>query len=331
MNIATAVKDDAHWHELRAQHIGGSEIASLFYQWELEDGSIIFRHMFEDRPEGAKMLGCCSSYLTGFRLYHQKAGLLAPDDLDNERVLAGQYLEPAIAEWARAKWDWKIQKVHRYLTVQPGMGCSRDYEVVGKGYPPVECKNVDWMIFKDKWIADGDEIVTPPLHIILQLQHQIAATDADHGWIVACIGGNELKRGRIERHEPTIARIKAAVSRFWIGVEAKERPHGFEDYETIADLFAYGTKDKHIDLTSDNELPTLCAAYLHKNAERKAVEAEEDTLKAQITAKMGDHTRATAQGFALGWPAVHREEKTIPAKVQPAKDWRQGLTVKEKT
>ena len=44
---------------------------------------------------------------------------------------------------------------------------------------------------------------------------------------------------------------------------------------------------------------------------------------------MGDNTRATADGFTLSWPAVHRVEKLIPEKLQPAKDWRQGLTIKE--
>lgn len=329
MNTTVAVKDETHWHDLRSKHIGGSEIASLFYQWQTDDGSIVFRHMFEEAPEGAQMLGCCSSYLTGYRLFHIKAGVLKPDEIDSERVDAGNFLEPAIAEWARKKWDWKIQKVHRYLTVMPGMGCSRDYEVIGKGYPPVECKNVDWLIFKDKWIADGDEIITPPLHIILQLQHQIAATDADHGYIVACVGGNELKRGRIERHEPTIARIKAAVARFWVGVDAGEKPHGFEDYDTVADMFSYGAKDKSVDLTGDNELPMICADYLHAKAEKSKIDERVDLLKAQITERMGDATRGTATGFKLTWPAVHREEKEIPAKVQPAKDWRQGLTVKE--
>jgi len=329
MSQSITVKNEEHWHTIRADHVGGSEIASLFYQWELPDGRIVFRHMWEERPDDAVMLGCCSPYLTGFRLYHIKAGIMEPDDLDNERVRAGQFLEPAIAEWAKDKWDWKLRKVHRYLTPAPGMGCSRDYEAVEAGFPPVECKNVDWIQFKEKWIAEGDEIVTPPLHINLQLQHQIAATDADHGWIVACVGGNELKRGRIDRHEPTIERIKAAVARFWLGVKAGETPHGFEDYDTIAVLFAYGEKDKHVDLRGDNELPTLCADYLKEKAANKASTERLDTLKAQITARMGDNTRATADGFTLSWPAVHRVEKLIPEKLQPAKDWRQGLTVKE--
>jgi predicted phage-related endonuclease len=286
--------------------------------------------MFEDRPEDATLLGCCSPYLTGYRLFHIKAGILQPDKIDNERIDAGIFLEPAIAEWARKKWSWSLRKVHRYLSPMDGMGCSRDYESVEKGFPPVEFKNVDFMQFKDKWIADGDEIITPPLHIILQLQHQIAATDADHGWIVACVGGNELKRGRIERHEPTIQRIKAAVSRFWIGVQAGEKPHGFEDYDTVADLFAYGTKDKHIDLTGDNELPVLCRSFLDLKHEKDSAEDRLEAVKAAITARMGDSTRATANGFTLSWPAAHREEKIIPQKIQPAKDWRQGLTIKQK-
>ena len=119
MNSATKVESEEHWHGIRARHVGGSEIASLFYTWEMPDGSIRFLHMFEEAPDGAALLGCASPYLTGFRLYHIKAGLLEPDDLDNERVLAGQFLEPAIAEWAKHKWNWNIRKVHRYLSPAP--------------------------------------------------------------------------------------------------------------------------------------------------------------------------------------------------------------------
>lgn len=330
MSEAIKVENESHWHDLRSKHVGGSEIASLFYTWQLADGSLRYLHMFEEAPADAVLLGCASPYLTGFRLYHIKAALLEPDDLDNERVLAGQFLEPAIAEWAKHKWGWNIRKVHRYLAPAPGMGCSRDYEAVEKGYPPVECKNVDWIQFKEKWVADGSDIVSPPLHIILQLQHQIAATEADHGWIVACVGGNELKRGRIDRHEPTIDRIKAAVARFWIGVEANERPHGFEDMDTVADLFAYGEKDKTVDLSHDNEAPVLCARYREEKEIAKRAEEAAEATKAKLCAKMGEHTRAILPGFTMVWPAVQRPEKLIPEKLQPAKNYRQGLTVKQK-
>ncbi len=329
MNTHVNVENEEHWHALRAKHIGGSEIASLFYQWVMPDDKVVFRHMFEEAPEGAILHGCCSNYLTGYRLYHIKAGILEPDALDNERVDAGNFLEPAIAAWAKKKWDWNIQKVHRYLTPAEGMGVSRDYEVREKGFPPVEIKNVDWIIFKDQWVVEGDEILNPPLHITLQLQHQIAATDADHGWVVVCVGGNELHRLRIDRHEPTIERIKAAVARFWVGVNAEEKPHGFEDYDTISDIWACGEKDKFVDLSNDNQMPELCATYIGLKAQEKSLTTQIDAVKAQITDRMADNTRAQCQGFKMTWPAVHRVEKLIPEKLVPAKDWRQGLTVKE--
>jgi len=329
MNKHVNVESEEHWHELRAKHVGGSEIASLFYQWLLPDDRIVFRQMFEDAPENAVMLGCCSNYLTGYRLYHIKAGLLEPDDLDNERVDAGTYLEPGIAEWSKKKWGWKIQKVHRYLTPAEGMGVTRDFELVEKGHPPVEIKNVDYMIFKDQWTVEGGEILSPPLHITLQLQHQIAATNADYGWVVVCVGGNELHRCRIERHDATIERIKKAVARFWLGVNGEEKPHGFEDYDTISDLWACGEKDKFINLSNDNEMPELCGSYLDLKKRAKQLDEQLDGVKAKITDRMGDCTRAKCQGFTMGWPAVHRIEKVIPEKIQLAKDWRQGLKVKE--
>ena len=331
MSTSIKIENPEHWHTVRAQHVGGSEIASLFYEWKLADGTIIFLHMFETPPAHAQLLGCVSRHTTGYRLYHVKAGLLPADNLDdNERVQAGVFMEPAIAEWAKAKWNWNIRNVKRYIQIESGLGCSRDYEAVEAGFPTVQIKSVDGLIFRDQWIVDGEDIVGPPLDIVLQVQQEIAATDADHGWIVACVSGNRLLRGRIARHEPTIERIKAAARRFWIGVEAGEKPNGFEDYGTISALYASGVKDKMIDLTSDNEAPELCAAYLKAKAALDNQETLVDTIKAKITAKLGEATKAVTQGYTMGWPAVHREEKMIPAKMQAALDYRQGLRITPK-
>jgi hypothetical protein len=323
-------QDRDHWHALRAQHIGGSEIASLFYLWQLPTGALAYVHMFEPPPAGATMLGCVSRHTTGYRLYYEKAGLLPPEDLDGvERVMIGQELEPAIARAAARKWDpWPLRKVHRYLQGPvPGMGASRDYEEHGPGLPPVEIKNVDYLVFRDLWSAKGDEIDAPPIDITLQVQHQIACETrirAPHGWVVACVGGNKLYRGRIERHEPTIAKIQEAVRAFWAAVEAGTPPLDVADFDTQADvsLLAANVRSAPLDLTADNRLPTLCSRFLKLHAVEKRAADAKDRVKAEIAVKLGsadDTIRAKASGFNITWPLVRRGEKTH----------RGGLTIKE--
>lgn len=331
---AISVKNHDHWHELRSHTVGGSEIASLFYAWSLPgDGAVVYRHLYEPVIEGAVCLGCVSRHTTGYRLWHIKSGKLPADDLDGvERIEAGRHLEPALAAWASDKWDdWsgKLRKVHRYL-VHPnvsGLGASRDYELHTAGLPPVEFKNVDYLIFRDQWAAEGDDITAPPMDITLQVMHQIAADNsrADHGWIIACVGGNRLLRGRIEAHAPTIDRIKEAVRAFWTGIETGTPPDDIADYDTIADLYASGGGTFR-DLSADNRLPDLCARLTKVKAKRKQAEQIEDALKAQIGLRLGEATKATAAGFSLSWPVVNRKASV---RTVTAATYRGALTIKE--
>lgn len=324
------VPDDAAWHALRDQNVGGSEIASLFYRWRHPDGTDAVYHLYQEVPQGSILMGCLSSHTTGYRLWQQKAGKLRPNNLDEvERVQAGTFLEPAIANWAAQKWDWKLRKVRRYYVhdQHPGWGVSLDYEVHEAGMPPVELKNVDALVFKDQWVAEGDEIVMPPLPYVLQLQHQIGARGADHGWVVCCVGGNKLVRGRIERHEPTLAKIGEAVDAFWNGVRSNTPPRWVADYETVSEEFRFGGGEGPVDLTDDGELGDLCERYKQAKPAFDQMTTYLDNLKAQIAARLGEAPKAKAPGFNISWPVIRREEKLIPERIQPALTYRGGLTI----
>jgi putative phage-type endonuclease len=97
------VRDQKHWHELRSQHIGGSDIAALFG---------------------------LSPYSSRWQLWMEKAGKLPPEDISgNKAVQAGTFLESGIANWAAHRWSMELTKVNDYYTVDdcPGMGASFDY------------------------------------------------------------------------------------------------------------------------------------------------------------------------------------------------------------
>ena len=94
-----ALNDDAHWLELRSQHVGGSEVSALFGE---------------------------HAQLTEFELWHKKMGNLPePDFSDNERMFWGTILEPAIATGVAKKTGWTVRKVRRYLSnPECGLGGS---------------------------------------------------------------------------------------------------------------------------------------------------------------------------------------------------------------
>jgi predicted phage-related endonuclease len=326
-----AVRDEAEWLSVRSDYVGGSEVASLFYRYLLADGSEVVRHAYEAVPEGSTPLGCLSSWRSGFALFNEKAGIVMPADFSSERVDAGRFMEPALAEWSKHKWGWPMRKVRRYSTHDgvKGWGASLDYELHGEGQTgvPVEFKNVDRGVFATQWTVDGDEIIAPPLYYLLQVQHQMGAVGADHAWIVACVGGNELKRGRIARHEPTQQRIADAVEAFWAGVAVGEPPLRVADFDAVSKAFAFGDKGRHVDLTGEPEFETLVNTYLADKDRLDKLDTLVDGHKAKIALQLGDATKATAGGFRLSWPVIVREEKIIPARKQEAKTYRGALTI----
>jgi hypothetical protein len=328
---SVSVPDEATWLSLREANIGGSDVASLFYRWQLTDGTDAVYHLYESVPDGAELIECLSPHTTGYRLWQEKSGRLMPDDLAGvERVQAGVFLEPALAAWANHKWKWKLRKVLRYCLHEQvtGWGASLDYEVQEPGMPPVELKNVDFIQFRDNWVEAEGDIVMPPLNYVLQLQHQIGAVGADHGWIVACVAGNQLLRGRIERHEPTQTRIAEAVTAFWHGVKAGVEPTWLADYETVAETYRYGDKVAGtVDLSNVEDLPALCANYKVAKEQLDRAETAVSLLKGQIGTKLGTNSKATTVGFRLSWPVIERPEKEFPARIQKALTYRGGLSV----
>lgn len=261
-----------HWHALRAEHVGGSEVAALF----------------GEHPQ-----------LTRYELWHQKAGLLpAPHLSDSERVFWGSTLEPAIAEGVASKTGWKTRKVHSYFSRRPpGLGGSLDYEIVAndKGAGVLEIKTADWLVAKE-W---GGE---PPLSYELQLQSYFACTGRNWGVMAVLVGGNDLKLFEYERRPKTVATIEAAIAAFWRSIAEKEppAPDFTRDGPTISQLYAHAAQGKTVDLTGDDHLVALVEQYQRAAAEEGANKRARERCKAEILTLAGDAETVLCGGYRLG-------------------------------
>lgn len=247
------VRDDAHWHELRAQHIGGSDIGSL--------------------------LGV-SPYKTRWQLYMEKAGKLMAEDLSNNKaVQAGTYLEAGIANWASDIWDMKLEKVHVYYTVDdvPGMGASLDYALPDGS--PVEIK---WSARGHGWLYQQDQIIEAPEYYLLQVQHQIACVGAKHGWLVALID-NEPRRMFVPRHDGIIAAIREGITQFWADIRDSIEPDpDFSlDGEGIARLLDQ-TPYADVDLSNVDGADALFRKFKDNRETAKLAEASAEAAKAEL-------------------------------------------------
>lgn len=319
---------EAEWLALREEHVGGSEIAALFYIWRpfVGDGDVV-RHMFEPIPDGHHVVGCLSPYTTGYRLFMEKSGRVAPDFESNERMEAGKHFEPAIARWAGEKWAWKLRNVRRYLRHDyvPRWGASLDFETYKR--EPVEIKNVDTSVFRSEWIVDGDDLV-PPMFINLQLQHEIGVTDAKSGWLVACVGGNKLLRGSVPRHEPSQIKIGDAVTCFWHGVETKAVPSLYADLDTVAAVRFDGDSNlPAVDLRGDAKADALVEEILSTQGRIDSLSAALGIAKGRLAEMLGASTRARLSGHRVTWPVVRREARLVPSRWQEASTFRGALKI----
>jgi putative phage-type endonuclease len=249
--VAVSVRDQTHWHEIRSQHIGGSEVAALFDM---------------------------SPFTTLWQVWMEKSGKLPPEDLSgNKSIQAGTFLESGIANWAAHRWDMKIEKVVDYFTADdcPGMGASLDFQT--EGGHPVEIK---WSAHGDGWEYDGDTITSAPDNYVLQVLHQMACTGAEYGWLIALIR-NEPRRMKIPRSEDVISKIKSEVAKFWDSVRAGEEPPvDFEkDGEAVVRLLDFVPMS---DITLGDEHAHLFQKYLDNAAIEKEAKAKKEEAKTEL-------------------------------------------------
>jgi predicted phage-related endonuclease len=255
------IENDAHWHDLRSRHVGGSEVAALF----------------GEHP-----------HLTEFELWHRKKGNLPEPDLsDNERVFWGSVLEPAIANGVARKTGWGVFKVEEYYSALPdlGLGGSLDYMISAPGRGPgvLEVKNVDWLVAKN-W--EGGQ---PPLSFMLQIQSYLALTGWTWGCMAPLVGGNELRLFEYERRPTTIKIICSKVANFWSSIAENSPPKPDFGYDLDAIMKLRTVEPgKIIDLTSNSRLHSLIAEYQEYSDRKRESERTIKADKAEICTIIGD-------------------------------------------
>jgi len=286
MIVADIIEHSDAWHAIRLQNIGGSEIAGLF--------------------------GVQADYAqSAYTLHMVKSGQIpAPpvDDSPGSRIWFGIKLEPQIAAMAAELHGWTIQKGGYCLDdTTPGMACSLDYLITEPGPEEIklgfqgpgvlQIKNVDGLQFRQKWTMDE-----PPFPILLQLQHEIACANCTWGVIIGMVGGNELPAYRYARRDKTIHLIRARVTEFWNGLRERRPPLVDGSESTAAAVTAlYPTLpvEPPLDLTTDNEMPEICAGLLVATADRKAAADNEEEFKNRLREKLKGRKHAVCTGYAL--------------------------------
>lgn len=298
LHVPTVVpfEDRDAWHGLRQKTIGGSEIAALFeavaQESPVEDGE-----SYEE--EGQPV----SPYASPFSLWALKTGRIKRKETSNNRIRWGHLLEQTVAEEVARARGWKIRKPPGYYlhpTVE-GMGASLDLEIdEGDGvWRPLEVKTVA-STEVHKWRnAIGDYF--PPMHLHLQVQHQLAVTGLGHAWVAVLFGGSEERVIRIQRDEELIAAIEEAVAGFWKDIaEGREpQPNETRDLEVLKRLYAHADPDKVLDWRQDDEMRATITEYVALGKEIAEKKKERDALLARIRIRLRDAAAADLGDLVL--------------------------------
>ncbi len=288
--------------------------------------------------ETAALFGV-SPYETKYELYQRKRGAIESSFEENERMFWGKHLEGAIAAGIADKLGLAIQpfKVYARHGDIPRMGSSFDFEILGteesdpvskdftivtpdpRGPGILEIKNVDSLIARDQWIAGGDEEnPEAPIHIELQLQHQLEVTDREWGIIVALVGGNRPIVIWRTRDRMIGAMIREKVSAFIYDLEHgnEPAPDFSRDLDAIARLYNVAEPGKFIDLRDGaavdevqrERIAILCETYHELGKAMKSLEEKRDYCKAELLAEVKDAEKVLLPTFTISAGTVGEAE-----------------------
>lgn len=295
------ITSESHWHALRSQHIGASEIQALL----IEDDKLA--------------ISSDDSFTTANQLYMMKRGLI--NGVEVTPIMEfGNVMEPIIGHMIAAENDWTIQKAHEYHEHpdHPQLGCTLDYYALETPEGPVllQIKNV--VHTSHKWTQNR---ATP--YVEMQVQQELDVVNAARKaeglepFAAHCIGsmhkGNpEDIRLMFRTAMPEVVEaIHDASARFWADVQAGREPDitNPKDYEHILELVKKAEKiERTVDLTDRPDLDEVVVEYNQAKARRLAAEKEESALKAKLLRQClqiednGDmcvHTLGLTPGYEL--------------------------------
>lgn len=269
--------DEEHWLSLRTEDVTSTEAAALFGM---------------------------SPYLTEFELWHAKREGRRIEIEDNERMKWGRRLEAAIAYGIAEDhgWDARPFKVYGRHDDCPRMGSSFDFEVIDPERGPgiLEIKNVDSLQYRRAGWED-EEGAEAPVHIEIQLQHQLEVSGRAWGAIGVLVGGNTPKVFIRERDTDIGESIRNKIAAFWRSIELGIVPEpNFErDAAFIRRMHRDAQPGQFADLTSNNRAEELCARYQAAGEVERQARADKEAALAELLTILGSAEKAETARFRI--------------------------------
>jgi putative phage-type endonuclease len=258
------------WLAARTASIGASESAALFGL----------------APEGRE---------SEFSLWAKKAGMVEPEQIDEEWLFWGAALEQPIADRYAKRTGHKLWTPPNAFCVAvhprlPFLTATIDrwiIEAAGRTERgDLEIKNVG--AFNADWREDGAAAL--PLYVQAQVQHQLAVTGFGWAVVAALVGGNKLETFEIERNPEFIAELEAKAEEFWGKVQRKEAPPADGKTATTKALKRLHPDDNGETMELDAAAVELAAELEAAKAWKKAGEDAAEEAGNKLRAILGANT-----------------------------------------
>lgn len=275
------------------------------------------RRNFICSTESPVLIGA-DSRSTPYQIFKSKTADVTIKE-ENDRMVAGRYLQDGIMRWYAYKYSVKVKPMENILVEAPeeiGMATSLDAWVEEEDVP-LEIKLVDSLVARREgsgWRFENDEIKDMPIHIYAQIQHQMICTQRKHIWVVACVGGNSLFRGKFEaRHYSGLALVNA-TKEFWDRVR-DNNPYSI-NYNSDAGILEQLREPikvrKTIDLSRENRTVFLFDEYERLKNQIKPAEEQLEAVMTELKLKAGDASKLICNDFCLNLSQVKdTPDKTI--------------------
>jgi len=256
------------WLELRTQDITSTEVSALFG---------------------------LNPYMTKFELWHRKKRGDVVELAENKRMFWGTKLQDVIAEAIAEKNGWEIRRMDEYIR-DPDLraGSSFDFSIGDDGI--LEIKNVDGLVYRDKW-----EENSAPLHIEMQVQHQMMVSGREYAYIGMLVGGNDEVLIKRKRDEVVISEIRKAIKEFWKSINENKPPDpDFKaDAKFIAELYGYAEPKKLFDARGDEKITGMAERYKELGDSIKELQTERDAIKSELLTIIEDAEKVTGDRFTI--------------------------------
>ena len=263
-------------------------------------------------------------YMTRYELWHRKKDKIVEEVEMNERMAWGQTLEKEIGRVSMNKMGYVLKNIPTNFFKNKTDRISATVDFIGtsaKGDAIFECKNVDSLIYKNKW----EENAAPP-QIELQVQVQMYVAGVKKAFICVLVGGNKLEVIERELDNELIVTLKNKVAAFWKSIEENIEPpvDSEKDYKFIKDyVYSKSCDGKVMDIT-DPTFSEEARRHIQNTAEsieclQAEVKEREQKIaihKANMLNAIGDNEKVIGDGFSVS--AKRIPDKEIPETVKPA-------------